>query len=305
MKKKYGILLSAMNAKMDTKKVSVLGCGTMGSGIAIVCLQAEMDTLVLEVSEQHIKEGRARVEGFFNAGIKRGKITEEKKKELLSHLTFTTKKEDLKNCDVIIEAVFENVELKKKTFGELNPVCKPEALFLTNTSVLSVTAIAAGSGRPDKTCGVHFCNPAALMKLVELTRAEQTSDDTYEKTKAFCGHINKIIAETKDTPGFILNFFLIPFNNDCLRLFEAGAASAEDIDKAVKLALGYPMGPFELLDIVGIEVHYAVAMALYDQLKDHRFFPPPIVKRRMEAGLLGKKTGKGFYEYKDKGIFGT
>lgn len=285
--------------------VAVLGCGTMGSGITIVCLRAGLKTTVLEMSDGLIEQGKKRVDGFFTGSIKRGKITEEQKKEALSCLTFTTKKEDLTNCDVVIEAVFEDVQLKRKTFHELNSVCNPDALFLTNTSVLSVTAIAAGAGRPDKVCGVHFCNPAPLMKLVEITRAEQTSNETFEKTKAFCERIKKTPAFTKDTPGFILNYFLIPFNNDCLRLFEAGVASAEDIDKGVKLALGYPMGPFELLDIVGIEVHYAVAMALYDQLKDHRFFPPPIVKRRMEAGLLGKKTGKGFYEYKDKGIFGT
>lgn len=286
-------------------EVSVLGCGTMGSGIAVVCLQAGLKTTVLEVSEDFIKQGKNRIEGFFNGSVKRGKLTEEQKKEALSHLSFTARKEALKNCDVVIEAVFEDVQLKRKTFNELHPLCKPEALFLTNTSVLSVTAIAAGSGRPDRVCGAHFCNPAPLMKLVEITRAEQTSGDTFEKIKAFCSLLGKTPAFTKDTPGFILNYFLIPFNNDCLRLFEAGAASAEDIDKGVKLALGYPMGPFELLDIVGIEVHYAVAMALYDQLKDHRFFPPPIVKRRMEAGLLGKKTGKGFYEYKEKGAFGS
>lgn len=286
-------------------EVSVLGCGTMGSGITIVSLQAGLNTTVLERSDELICQGQSRVEGFFSGSVKRGKMTEEQKKECLSRLSFTTNKEDLKNCDVVIEAVFEDVNLKRKTFNELNSLCKPEALFITNTSVLSVTAIAAGSGRPDRVCGVHFCNPAPLMKLVEITRAEQTSKQTFEKTKAFCASIKKTPAFTKDTPGFILNYFLIPFNNDCLRLLEAGAATAEDIDKGVKLALGYPMGPFELLDIVGIEVHYAVAMALYDQLKDRRFFPPPIVKRRMEAGLLGKKTGKGFYEYKDWGVFGT
>lgn len=290
---------------MNIQTVGILGCGTMGSGITIVCARAGLETIVLEASKQKALEGQNRVLQFFDSSVKRGKLREEEKSQIASRLHFTTEPEDMKSCHFIIEAVFEDLEVKRKTFTQIHSICRPDAIFATNTSVLSVTAIAAGSGRPDKVVGIHFCNPAHFVSLVEVTRGMQTSDHTYEKTLEFCGNINKTSVTTNDTPGFILNYFLIPYLNNCLKMLETGLAGAEDIDRAMKLGLGYKMGPFELLDIVGLDLFYNVCMNLYDQLKDPRFFPPPVMLRRIHAGLLGQKSGKGFYDYQGKGIYGA
>jgi len=290
---------------MDVKQVGVIGIGTMGSGISIVMLNAGLKTIVADRDEVILKDGASRIEKFFLKGVEKGKLTEDQKRESLGRLRTTARLDDLKDCDVIVEAVYEDLTAKKKAFSELNSICKKNTLFLTNTSTLSVTAIASGSGRPDRVVGMHFCNPAPLMKLVEVSRGLRTSDESYRDAMNFAKVIGKTAVTALDTPGFIVNLFLIPFTNDALRLLESGAASAEDIDKAVRFGLGYPMGPFQLLDIVGMELYESVAMSLFSQLKDPRCTTPPLLRRMIDAGWLGMKTGKGFFEYKEKGMFGA
>lgn len=290
---------------MEIDKIGVVGCGTMGSGIVLCGLNAGVPTVVREVSDAALKDGVRRVEAFFDAGIRKGKTTEAQKKERLGLLQGTTRLEDLKDCDFVVEAVFEDLKVKQETFRNLDRVARKDAIFVSNTSTLSVTAIAACSGRADRVVGMHFCNPAALMKLVEVARGLQTSDDTYKGALALAAKLGKTAVTTQDTPGFLVNWFFVPWINDCIRILEEGIAAPKDIDRAVKLGLGYPLGPFELLDIIGMDIHRAVSLSLYEQTKDVRFAPPPLVQRMVDAGWLGKKTGKGFYEYTERGIFGS
>lgn len=290
---------------MDIKKVGVAGIGTMGSGIAIVTARAGYETIVLDKDEAVLTNGQARIERFFSSSVEKGKMTEERKKAALSGLRTTTCAEDLRECSIVIEAVFEDVNIKKRLFSELGTICPKETLFLTNTSTLSVTSIASGSPRPERVVGMHFCNPAPLMRLVEVSKALQTSEASYREAMEFAGILGKIAVTTRDTPGFIVNLFLIPFTNDCLRLLESGAAGTGDIDTAVRLGLGYPMGPFQLLDIVGLELFESVSLSMYSQFKDPRYATPPLDRRMIDAGWLGMKAGKGFYEYREKGMFGA
>jgi 3-hydroxybutyryl-CoA dehydrogenase len=223
----------------------------------------------------------------------------------MDRFAVTTDLGDLESCDVVIEAIYEDVDLKARTFGELDGICGEGTLFHTNTSTLSVTAIAAGSRLPDRVVGTHYCNPAPLMKLVEVARGRVTSDDAHRRTVEFVEGLGKTVVNTADTPGFLVNLFLVPFENDCIRALESGLGTVESIDKAVKLALGYPMGPFTLLDIVGLDIHEAVSMRLYEQLRDPRFAPPPLVARMISANHLGRKTGRGFHEYADTRLMGS
>ena len=287
------------------RRVGVVGAGTMGSGIAIVTARAGIETVVREVSPERVEEGRQRVAAFFDGGVRRGKLSPAEKDEHLGRFRWVTQDADLADCDVVVEAIWENLDAKKELFARLDDVGRPETIFVSNTSTLSITAMAAGSGRPDRVVGMHFCNPAPLMKLIEVSRALQTSDETYRRAMAFGEQIGKVLVSTKDTPGFIVNLFLIPFENDCIRALEAGLGTVEDIDKAIKLGLGYPMGTFELLDVVGLDIHYEVSMSLYRELHDHRFAPPPLVGKMIEAGYLGRKTGRGFYTYEGTGVFGA
>lgn len=287
------------------RRAGVVGAGTMGSGIAIVLARAGLETVVREVSPERLGDGRGRIEGFFDGGIRRGKLTAEQKDEALGRVDWVTELGELADCEIVVEAIWENLEAKKALFAELNELCPPEIVFVSNTSTLSVTAMAAGSNRPDRVVGMHFCNPAPLMKLVEVSRALQTSDETFARTTAFGEQLGKVVVSTKDTPGFVVNRFLIPFENDCIRALEAGLGTTEEIDKAVKLGLGYPMGTFELLDVVGLDVHYEVSMSLFRELHDRRFAPPPLVMKMIEAGYLGRKTGRGFYRYEGQSVFGA
>ncbi|MDQ0219445.1 3-hydroxyacyl-CoA dehydrogenase family protein [Peribacillus cavernae] len=290
---------------MEPKKVGVVGCGTMGAGIAICMLQSGMDTVVCETSAENLENGLNRISAFFEGSVKRGKMTPQQKQERLNLIQETTDLQDLVDCDVIVEAIFEDVRIKNNLFRELNTICNHNTIFVSNTSTLSITSIASGCGRQDRVIGIHFCNPAPLMKLVEISHGLETSDDTYNKAVEFSEYLKKKVVTTKDTPGFILNLLLVPFENDCIRALEQGIATVEDIDLVLKHGLGYPMGTFELLDNVGLDIHYAVSMSLYNELKDKRFAPPPLVKKMIDAGHLGKKTGKGFYEYNKTGMFGA
>lgn len=278
-------------------RVGVLGAGTMGSGIAITVARAGHEVIVRDISQERVEGGLAQVEKFLDHSVEKGRLSAERRDEAVSSTSGTTEIEALAGCDVVIEAIFEDEALKAETFGELDEICGPETLFHTNTSTLSVTGIAAGSRHPERVVGTHYANPAPLVDLVEVTRGRLTSDEALQKSVEFVEGLGKRVVFTKDSPGFILNYFLVPFENDCIRALEAGMGTVESIDKAVTLGLGYPMGTFTLLDIVGLDIHKAVSMSLYEQLRDPRFAPPPLVDRMISAGHLGRKTGKGFYDY--------
>lgn len=279
------------------QKVGVLGAGTMGSGIAVTVARAGHPVVVRDVSQDRVEGGLASARKFLDRGVERGKLSAERRDAAVEGLSGTTELEALSDCSVVIEAIFEDEALKAETFGKLDEICGPETLFHTNTSTLSVTAIAAGSKHPGRVVGTHYANPAPLVDLVEISPGRLTDDEALRRSVEFVEGLGKQVVFTKDTPGFILNYFLVPFENDCIRALEAGMGTVESIDKAVTLGLGYPMGTFTLLDIVGLDIHKVVSMALYERLRDPRFAPPPLVDRMIAAGHLGRKTGKGFYEY--------
>lgn len=287
------------------KTVGVLGAGTMGSGIAVVMARAGHRTILYDIDEANLRRGIDTVHGFFDKSVRLGKLGTAAGQAAKDRLTGTTDLPDLAPCDVVVEAVLEDMALKKETFGRLDAIVPDSTLFHTNTSTLSVTGIASGSRRPERVVGTHYCNPAPLMKLVEVADGRHTAEWAHKATVDFLGSLGKTGVVTKDRPGFIVNRFLIPWENSCIRALESGLGTRESIDTAVPGALGHPMGPFRLLDIVGMDIHQQVATRLYEQLRDPRFFPPPMVERMVAAGDLGRKTGRGFYEYDDTRLFGS
>lgn len=289
----------------ESRTVAVLGAGTMGSGIAVVMARAGHRTILFDVDENNLRRGVETVHGFFDKSVRLGKLDAEAGQRAKDALVGSTDLTDLAPCDVVVEAVFEDLRLKKEMFGRLDEIVSDSTLFHTNTSTLSVTGIASGSRRPERVVGTHYCNPAPLMKLVEVADGRHTAGWAHKATEEFLGSLGKVSVVTKDSPGFIVNRFLIPWENSCIRALEAGVATKEDIDTAVLGAVGHPMGPFRLLDIVGLDIHQQVATRLYEQLRDPRFFPPPMVERMVAAGDLGRKTGRGFYEYDDTRLFGS
>lgn len=289
----------------STNTVVVLGAGTMGSGIATVTARGGQDTILYDLTEDRVEKGLGFVRGFFDKSLKLGKMSAEDAEAAKGRLRGSTDVADLASVDVAIEAVFEDLEVKKDLFRQLDDIVSERTLFHTNTSTLSVTAIAAGSRHPERVVGTHYCNPAPLMKLVELADGRHTASWAHDATMDFLTAVGKTTVVTKDRPGFILNRFLIPWENSCIEALENGLGTRESIDAAVKGALGHPMGPFRLLDIVGLDVHWQVAMRLYEQLREPRFAPPPMVERMIAAGDLGRKTGRGFYTYDDTTLFGA
>lgn len=289
----------------DNKTVAVLGAGTMGSGIATVMARAGHRTILFDIDEANLERGIQSVHGFFDKSVQRGKLDTATGQAAKDALVGSTDLADLAPCDVVIEAVFEDLALKKDLFGRLDEIVAQSTLLHSNTSTLSVTGIASGSRFPERVVGTHYCNPAPLMKLVEVANGRHTADWAHKATTEFLSGLGKTSVMTKDRPGFIVNRFLIPWENSCIRALEAGLGTKESIDTAVLGALGHPMGPFRLLDIVGMDIHQQVATRLYEQLHDQRFFPPPMVDRMVAAGDLGRKTGRGFYEYDDTRIFGS
>lgn len=285
--------------------VAVIGAGTMGSGIAITTVLGRHDICLIDVDEARVDLGEQQVVRFLERSVSLGKLTETEGAAAQGRVRYSTSMKDASDAAVVIEAVFEDVPIKQALFAQLDDICRPDALFHSNTSTLSVTAIAAGSRLPGRVVGTHYCNPAPLMKLVEVVPARQSSDDAVARTVEFLATINKSVVMAKDVPGFIVNRFLVPFENDCIRALEAGRSDIETIDAAVTKALGYPMGPFQLLDTVGLDIHYAVSMSLFNQLHDPRFAPPPLVSQMIAAGELGRKTGRGFYTYDRKLAFGA
>jgi len=286
------------------KTVGVAGSGTMGTGIAIVAARAGFRTVVYDTREEALARARKQTEGFFAKSVERKKLSEEQVGRIMASLAGTTDIGALAACDIVIEAVFEDLKVKHELLSRLNKVCPPHALFASNTSTLSITEIAAGSGREDSFVGMHFCLPAQLMKLVEMSPGLKTSDATFQAAWDFCKALDQTPVKTQDSPGFILNYFLIPFHNDVIRLVEAGVAAPADIDRAIKAGLGYAMGPLELLDLVGLDTHLLVAEALYAATHEPRAAVPALVKRMIAAGHLGRKTGRGFYTYQGNAMFG-
>jgi 3-hydroxybutyryl-CoA dehydrogenase len=289
----------------EQKTVAVLGAGTMGSGIATVIARAGYRTLLYDVDEQSLERGLGAVRGFFDRSVQLGKLDEGSAAAAKASLTGVTDLADLASTDIVVEAVFEDMQVKKDLWGRLDEIVSDTTLFHTNTSTLSVTGIASGSRRPERVVGTHYCNPAPLMKLVEVANGRHTADWVHTATLEFLHSVGKTTVVTKDRPGFIVNRFLIPWENSCIAALEAGLGTMESIDTAVTGALGHPMGPFRLLDIVGLDIHQQVATRLYEQLREPRFFPPPMVGRMVAAGDLGRKTGRGFYTYGEPRLFGS
>ena len=279
------------------KTVGVLGCGLMGAGIAQVSAAAGVRTIVLEVNESLLQRGLGRIEKFLAGGVDKGKMTAEEKARILSHLSGTTSYGDLKDCDLVIEAIVENVDAKRQAYAAVEAVVGPHCLLASNTSSLSVTELAASTTRPDRFGGLHFFNPVPLMKLVEVIRALTTSDETHQALVAFAQALGKDAVTVPDRGGFIVNRLLIPYLLDAIRCHDEGLGTVEDLDLAMKLGCGYPMGPFQLLDFVGLDTTYFIANILFEEFRETRFAPPPLLKRMVLAGHLGKKSGRGFYQY--------
>lgn len=281
----------------EIRKVGVLGGGLMGSGIAQVSAMAGFDTVVREVSDAIGAKSRAGIEKVLAKGIERGKVTAEQRDSALGRISFTTDLAQLASCDIVIEAVIEDLEMKNAMWKDLNEVCPADTIFASNTSSLTIAAMAAACGRPEKMLGLHFFNPVPLMKLVEVVRTITTSDETVETAYAFAKKLGKEPVRAKDNSGFIVNLLLIPYMLDAIRALENNVATIEDIDKAMQLGAGYPMGPFTLLDFVGLDTSYKIAEIMFDEYREKRFAPPPLLKRMVIAGMYGRKSGKGFYDY--------
>ena len=284
---------------MEIKRVGVLGAGTMGNGIAQVAAQAGFQVVMRDIEDRFVENGLKAIDKFLAKSIEKGKMTEEQKKGVLSNIKGTTRMEDLKDVDLVIEAVFEDLELKKGLFRQLDELTRPGVLLTTNTSSMSVTEIAAATQRPEKVAGMHFFNPAPLMKLVEVIRGYHTDDATAQSVMELARKMGKEPVEVKrDTPGFIVNRLMIPHLVEAIRMFEEGVASMEDIDQAVKLGLNYPMGPFELMDLTGIDIALHVNEYLYRELpKESKWSAPSLLKSTVRAGRLGRKTKGGWYQY--------
>jgi 3-hydroxybutyryl-CoA dehydrogenase len=280
---------------IEIKRVGVVGCGLMGSGIAQTCAQSGYETIVHEVNQQLLDKGLARIHGAWEMLVGKGKLGEGQAQEHRARLHSTLNLEDFKDCDLVIEAIIENMDEKRKLFPQLDKILRPEAIIASNTSSLTIIEMAAVTSRQAQVAGLHFFNPAPVMKLVEVVRTIATSDETVETLKGFARSLGKTPVVAQDRAGFIVNFLLIPYMLEAIRMYEQGFASIEDIDTAMKLGCGYPMGPFELLDYVGLDTTLYAAQAIYDDFKNPTYAPPPLLKRMVLAGRYGKKNGKGFY----------
>jgi len=283
---------------MAIRKVGVVGCGLMGGGIAQTCAQSGYETVVREINQPLLDKGLARIYGAWDTMASKSKLTSAQVDESRSRLHGTLEMADFADCDLIIEAVLENMQEKLRLFPALDAILKPDTLILSNTSSLSVTQMGAVTKRPDKVCGLHFFNPAPVMKLVEVVQTISTSQETIDMVKQFAISLGKTPVLAKDTAGFIVNFLLIPYLLAAIHMLENGLATRDDIDNAMKLGCGYPMGPFTLLDYVGLDTTMWAAEAIYEEFKDPLYAPPPLLRRMVVSGMLGKKSGKGFYDYR-------
>jgi 3-hydroxybutyryl-CoA dehydrogenase len=289
----------------NIKTIGIAGGGTMGAGIAIVCARAGFRTRLFDLKQDAVDRARQQTEAFLRKSVERGKLEAEKLPQIMAQWQGTTDLADFSDCDLVIEAVFESLPVKHDLFSKLDKVCDPHTIFASNTSTISITEIAGGSGRPDRFVGMHFCLPAQLMKLVEMSPGLATSDETFAAAWAVCEALGQKPVKTQDTPGFVLNYFLIPFNNDAIRLVEQGVATPADIDLAIKTAMGYAMGPMELLDLVGMDTQKLLCEAMYGITNEPRAACPPLVKRMIAANRLGKKSGRGFHNYAYNKMYGA
>jgi len=283
---------------MEIKRVGVVGCGLMGSGISQVCAQSGYQVVVSEMNDELLNKGLASISSFLTRNVKKGRVSQAEKEATLARIKGTTSLKDFSDCDLIIEAVVENLDLKKKIFAELDKICSEDAILATNTSCLSIIDMATVTTRPEKVLGIHFFNPVPSMKLLEIVKTIATSDETLKVGKEFGKSIGKTTIVAPDTPGFIVNRLLLPFMLGACRMLETGLAAREDIDAGVRLGLGHPMGPLALADLIGMDTILYIADAIYEELKDPLYAPPIILKKMVAAGWLGRKTGRGFYEYK-------
>lgn len=282
---------------MAIKTVGVLGCGLMGAGIAQVCAAAGYKTIVREVNDAFLQKGLGRIRKFLDDGVAKGKATAESRDATLANLSGTTTFDALEDCDLIIEAIVENLQDKRTTYAALEQVVGSHTIFVSNTSSLCITELAAATTRPDRFGGLHFFNPVPIMKLVEVVRALTTSDETYKTVFAFAESLGKEPITAPDRPGFIVNRLLVPYLLDAIRAYEHGLGTLEDIDKGMKLGCGYPMGPFTLLDFVGLDTTYYIANIMFEEFREPAYAPPPLLKRMVLAGRMGRKSGQGFYKY--------
>ena len=285
---------------MKIRKVGVLGCGLMGAGIAEVAARSGFETVVREVSEEVVQKGLAKMRGSFDKAVEKGKVQAEERDKAMARLSGVVELDALADCDLIVEAIVENVEEKRKTFAALDAVVKEGALFASNTSSLTITQIATSTRRPDRFVGLHFFNPVPVMKLVEVVRTLLTSQEAYDDAFEVIRAFGKEPVAARDNSGFIVNRLLVPYILDAIRALEEGVGSIEDIDKAMQLGCGYPMGPFTLLDFVGLDTTYYIANIMFDEYREKRFAPPPLLKQMVLAGRLGRKSGRGFYDYAKK-----
>lgn len=282
---------------MKIKKVGVLGGGLMGSGIAQVCAASGYTTIVREMSDALAEKARANIDKTLSKGMERGKVTAEQRELTLKNLSFATDIGALKDSDLVIEAVVEDLELKNGMWKELDGLCPTHTIFASNTSSLTIAAMAAATKRPDRMLGIHFFNPVPLMKLVEVVRTVTTSTETFDRVFEFAKSVGKEPISAKDNSGFVVNLLLVPYMLDAINALQSNVASIEDIDKGMQLGAGHPMGPFVLLDFVGLDTVYKIAEIMFEEYREKRYAPPPLLKRMVLAGMYGKKSGKGFYDY--------
>jgi len=283
---------------MAIKTVGVIGCGLMGAGVTQVSAQAGFATTVVEANDELLQRGLGNLKKTLDGLVERGKLDGKSRDATLGNITGTTKLEDLKACDLVVEAITENQPVKNETFAKLDRICAPGAILASNTSSCNVTAMAAATKRPGQVLGLHFFNPVPLMKLVEVVRTILTDDASVKTASEWVQAVGKVPVQAKDATAFIVNRLLVPYLLDAIRVYEGGLASLEDIDQAMKLGCGYPMGPFTLLDLVGLDTTMFVAEVMFEEFREPRYAPPPLLKRMVMAGHLGRKSGKGFYDYK-------
>ncbi|HEX6702973.1 MAG TPA: 3-hydroxyacyl-CoA dehydrogenase family protein [Gaiellaceae bacterium] len=281
----------------EIKRVGVVGLGTMGAGIAQVCVQGGVEVVGHDVTADLGERAAERIGHYLTRAVEKGRLEQAERDAAVARLSLTTDLADLAGCDLVIEAAFEDLDVKRELFRALEDVVAPDAVLATNTSALSVTEIAAAAKHPERVVGMHFFNPAPLMPLVEVVRAELSSDEAFEDAFAFAERVGKTPIRCNDTPGFVVNRVLIPLLNDCIRVLDEAGVTPEDLDKGMKHGAGWPMGPCALVDLVGIDVHVHASEALYAALREPRMAPPPRLVRMARAGLLGRKTGRGFYAY--------
>jgi 3-hydroxybutyryl-CoA dehydrogenase len=282
---------------MAIRKVSILGAGLMGSGIAEVCARAGYDTVVREITEELARKGMSRIESSLGKAVEKGKLTAADRDAAWRRISSTARLEEVADCDLVIEAIVENLDAKKETYKALDLLCKASTIFCSNTSSLTIMEMSAVTQRPDRFAGLHFFNPVPVMKLVEVVRTIATSEETATAVLEFAKSLGKEPIRTQDNSGFIVNRLLVPYLLDAVRALEAGVGTKEDIDKGMELGCGHPMGPLKLLDFVGLDTTYAIAEIMYGEYRENRFAPPPLLKRMVLAGRYGKKSGRGFYEY--------